>query len=119
MPRYALVIRHREPNWDSVPRDRQKEIIAGYYRWTDDLRASGQYVDSVPLSDGGRTLRSAAVEPTDGPFTETKEIVGGFVLVETPDIAAAVDAARGCPALLIGDRIDVRPVAEHARPEGA
>jgi len=119
MPRYALVIRHREPNWDSVPPDRQKQIIAGYYRWTDDLRAAGTYVDSVPLADGGRSLSSDTVEVTDGPYTETKEIVGGFVLVEVPDIDAAVEAANGCPALKIGDRIDVRPVSEHARPEGS
>ena len=118
MPRFALVIRHREPNWDLIPADRRKQIIAGYYRWTDDLRTSGRYVDSVPLADGGRTLRSDTIEVVDGPFAETKEIVGGFVLIEAPDMDAAVEAAEKCPALSIGDRIDVRPVSERPRPEG-
>ncbi len=46
----------------------------------------------------------------DGPFTETKEVLTGFFIIEARDLDAAVEIARGCPALTHGERVVVRSI---------
>ncbi|MDG4832601.1 YciI family protein [Solwaraspora sp. WMMD1047] len=58
--------------------------------------------------DGTRTV-------TDGPFAETREILGGYYLVELPDLDAAVDWAARCPGALRG-KVEVRPIQEFEEP---
>jgi hypothetical protein len=48
----------------------------------------------------------------DGPFVEAKEIVGGFSIVQANTIEAAAELAKGCPALLTGGSVEIRPLAE-------
>ena len=47
---------------------------------------------------------------TDGPFTETKEVVGGFSLIDARDLAHAVQIALGCLFFVCGGSVEVRPV---------
>ncbi|MEU8245211.1 YciI family protein [Nonomuraea sp. NPDC048916] len=55
--------------------------------------------------DGGRTV-------TDGPFAETREILGGFYVIDVPDLDVALDWAARCPGAHGGGSVVVRPVAE-------
>jgi len=48
---------------------------------------------------------------TDGPFVESKEVVGGFSIVKAESIDAAAELAKGCPALITGGKVEVRPLA--------
>jgi hypothetical protein len=56
--------------------------------------------------DDGRALT------TDGPFTETKEVLGGFYLFEADGIDAALDVASRIPAARMGGAVEVRPIVE-------
>jgi hypothetical protein len=58
----------------------------------------------------GRVVKSKKVV-TDGPFVEAKEIVGGYSVVQAETIDAAAELAKGCPALLAGGNVEVRPLA--------
>jgi hypothetical protein len=49
---------------------------------------------------------------TDGPFAETKEVVGGYYLYEADDLDAAIELAARIPAARMGGAIEVRPVVE-------
>jgi hypothetical protein len=60
---------------------------------------------TVRVQDG-RTLT------TDGPFTETKEALGGYYLYEADDLDAAIDLAARIPAARLGGAVEVRPVVE-------
>jgi hypothetical protein len=48
---------------------------------------------------------------TDGPFVESKEVVGGYSVIKADSLAAAAELAKGCPALLSGGNVEVRPLA--------
>ena len=62
-------------------------------------------------SKGARVRWSGGkISVTDGPFTEAKDLVGGFTLVEARDIDQAVELSRGCPILDGGGSVEVRPV---------
>jgi hypothetical protein len=86
----------------------------------DDLRRDGRLFDSQML-EGGETARSVRVRNgrqtvTDGPFTETKELLAGFNLIEAEDIDEAVRMAAEFPWTHTGC-VEVRPVRdiEHVR----
>ena len=56
--------------------------------------------------DNGQTLT------TDGPFVETKEALGGYLIFEADDLDAAIELAARIPAARLGGAIEVRPVVE-------
>jgi hypothetical protein len=49
---------------------------------------------------------------TDGPFSETKELVGGYILISAESLSEAVQIAKGCPGIEMGDIVEVRPVEQ-------
>ncbi|HZG91368.1 MAG TPA: YciI family protein [Pseudonocardia sp.] len=52
---------------------------------------------------------------TDGPFAETRELLGGFYVIDVPDLDAALDWAARCPGAVGGGGVEVRPVADFGR----
>jgi hypothetical protein len=62
------------------------------------------------LHTEGRVVNAKKVI-SDGPFVEAKEIVGGFSIVQATSIDAAAEIAKGCPVLLVGGNVEVRPLA--------
>ena len=77
---------------------------------TDDARCVGgaqlqpaETATSVRVA-GGRTLM------TDGPFADTKEVLGGFCLIEAADLDEAIEMAARIPAARLGGVVEVRPV---------
>jgi hypothetical protein len=83
------------------------------FPWLDDLQARGAWITGDQLAPP-RRARSVRVRDgkrlvTDGPFTETKEAVGGFDLIEAESMEEAVEIAAGHPAAQ-GGTIEVRPL---------
>lgn len=62
-----------------------------------------------PLEKGGSLVSGKAKTVTDGPFAE-KDMVGGYTLIEAPDLARAVELSKGCPILDFGGHVEVRPI---------
>jgi hypothetical protein len=57
-------------------------------------------------------VRDGAALTTDGPFPETKEALGGYYLLEAPDLDAAIELAARIPAARMGGAVEVRPLVE-------
>jgi hypothetical protein len=83
------------------------------FPWLDDLQARGMWVTGDQLAPPRRArsvrVRNGKSVVTDGPFTETKEVVGGFDLIECGSLEEAVEIAAGHPVAEIGT-IEVRPL---------
>jgi hypothetical protein len=84
----------------------------------DTLRKSGHFLAAQALASVTAAatvrLRDGKAFVTDGPFVETKEQVGGFILVEAKDMDEAIQIAAKIPAIRLG-AIEVRPVKELTR----
>ena len=112
--KYALLIYSSEAGdaFDSLPEDEQKAILGEYFAISelpgtyggDQLQPSAS-ATTVRVEDG-RTLT------TDGPFAETKEVLGGFYLFEADDLDAALEVAARIPAARMGGAVEVRPIVE-------
>jgi len=89
--------------------------------WAEASKAHARFAEQVPQV-GGEIVGGAALQPTqtatsiradvvtDGPFTETKEVLGGYYLVEAKDLDQALEIAKLCPAPFGG--VEVRPVLD-------
>ncbi|KQU99006.1 YciI family protein [Devosia sp. Root105] len=81
------------------------------------LLAGGISAEALTLPSDAVTVRvrGGKTSTTDGPFMETKEVLGGFVLIEAEDIDAAVRIAATNPMAKLGS-IEVRPLVDFSKP---
>jgi hypothetical protein len=110
---YMLLIYDEERAAESVPREQMTEIINAYMAYSQALRDAKMLVGSNRLKP---TSAATAVRTTngqtkvlDGPFAETKEQLGGYYLIDVPDLDAALSWAKRCPGARYGT-VEVRPI---------
>ena len=107
---YALMA-YAEPGYVEALSEAERETVyAEYLALADDPRCLGtarlgpaETATSVQVV-GGRTLM------TDGPFADTKEVLGGFCLLEAANLDEAIEFATRMPAARLGGAVEVRPV---------
>jgi len=78
--------------------------------WMKTLGEKGVLAGGEPLEQTGKQVTGTKKVVTDGPFTEAKEIVGGYLIVNAKDIDEAVEISKGCPVFDVNGRLEVRPV---------
>ena len=100
------------PEWNNLPDPEKRGLSDETYIWCDELEKSGHLrgVNRLDLPATATTVRGSAVSVTDGPFTETKEMLGGYVIVECRDKAEAVEIAKTFPGLRYNFAVEVREV---------
>lgn len=108
--RYALLIYTERGYAETLPEAERDAAYAEYFALAEDDRcvgaaqlASVETATSVRVV-GGRTLM------TDGPFADTKEVLGGLCLIEAADLDEAIELASRVPAARLGGVVEVRPV---------
>ena len=91
------------------PEEMQKHMQK-WFSWIDKLKAKNIYIDGQPLIPSGKTVKGTKPVVTDGPFAESKEIVGGFFLIKANSIEEAAELAKDCPDLPFKGSVEVREV---------
>ncbi len=90
-----------------------QDIIARYRAWSQKWRESGHLTGGEKLTDDpGRIIRSGAqgMIVSDGPYSETKDVIGGYFLIVAEDYAAAETIARDCPHAQRGKPVEIRQI---------
>ena len=105
---YALLIYERPANYEGLGDDERRAMTAEYMAVGEDPAVVGSahlqpisMATTVRVADGDTLV-------TDGPFADTKEALGGFYVIEAPDLDVALRLAKICPA----GNVEVRPVLE-------
>ena len=81
--------------------------------WFDGLQARGIVCAGNPLARNGVVLSGKkAREFADGPFAESKEVIGGTLLLDVATMEEAVAIAKACPSLCYNTNIEVRPISD-------
>ena len=65
-----------------------------------------------PLERVGKVVGGTKKTVTDGPYAETKDVIGGFSIVEAKDLDQAAQLAAGCPITDVGGSVEVRPIKQ-------
>lgn len=111
---YMLLIHTNAARWAEIPEPEAGAILRDFGTFIQDIVRSGHMRGGARLhpASTATTVRRDGdkVLTTDGPFTETREYLGGFVMVECKDLDEALAIARRIPSIRAGDAIEVRPV---------
>lgn len=111
--KYALLIYSDKAAGANITPDQMNKMFAAYDSYTTAIKKSGAYLGGEPLqpTSTATTIRGSGgkARVVDGPFAETKESLGGFYLIDVPDLDAAIKWARSCPGTEYGS-VEVRPV---------
>lgn len=112
---FMLFLHEDLGQFDNRSHDEMMAVIKEYSAWAQSMRDKGHYVGGEKLADdAGKVMRNKAgkIGVTDGPYAETKELVGGYFSIKAADYAEACRLAESCPHLKYGGRIEVRMVHE-------
>ena len=112
--RHTLFLYTNEADFADASPEQIKQEMAVYGAYIDALKQAGVFVDTdwlqpsatattITLRDGGRRVQ-------DGPYAETKEQLGGYFVIDVPDLDAALAWAEKCPSATYGI-VEVRPSA--------
>ena len=111
--KYLCLIYDEEKKLHALPKPEMDALMGEYFAFTKEIRGSGHYLggnDLQPVRNATTVrVRSGQVSTTDGPFAETKEQLGGYYLIDVPDLDAALSWAAPCPASRYGI-VEVRPI---------
>jgi hypothetical protein len=113
MEKYMLVF-HNAPLAEEIyasmsPEDMQAEL-AKWGAWIGGIAAQGKFISSDALDPNGKTVKGSKKVITDGPFTEGKELVSGYMLLQAENIDEAVELSYGCPIYDIEGTVEVRRI---------
>ncbi len=88
-----------------------QQMMQKWMAWMKDLGAKGHIKDQGhPLERTGKLVKGQKKAVTDGPYAETKDIVGGYTLIEAKDLSHATELSLGCPIFEVGGLVEVRPI---------
>ena len=107
MPRFVLLLRDNGSFPADASPDEIQRIIQRYRDWSEKVNSRGE-----KLRDGeGRVLRrhGSKTTVTDGPFAESREVLGGYFILEAPTYDDAVKLCDDCPHLDFGS-IEIRAI---------
>ena len=116
--KYLCLIYDEEAKLAAMPKAESDAFMGEYFAFTNDIKASGQYVAGEALHPVSTAttlrVRGDKTVTTDGPFAETKEQLGGFYLIEAKDLNEALQVAAKIPSAKIGS-IEVRPIVDFSQ----
>jgi hypothetical protein len=109
---YALLI-YTEPGFQEALSDAEREkAYAEYFALSGDARyVTGAQLQPVETATTVRVVDGRRLT-TDGPFADTKEVLGGLCLIEAADLQEALELAAGLPAVRLGAAVEVRPLVQ-------
>ena len=116
--KYVLMYVSRPDLQDAVPAERREEVYGRIYQWFGENGAV--FADSGAELQGPDTATTVSFAAegqapvvVDGPFSEAKEQIGGFSVIDVPDLDAAIALVRTWPSLeLPGVSVEIRPMVE-------
>ncbi len=110
---YILMNYVQEDGWTKLTKAEQQQGMAAYSAYTEALTKAGVLagVGRLQPSSNATTVRVASGKPQvlDGPYADTKEQLGGYYIIDVPDLDAALAWAARCPAAGHGI-VEVRPL---------
>ena len=103
----------KESQWESFSDEEREQMMERCFAYDDELRRGGHFLGGEALQSAHNAvtvrISNGAVNVTDGPFAETKEVLGGILFLEARDLNHAITLTSQHPGVKMG-RFEIRPV---------
>ena len=108
MEKYMFIFYGGDPSHLSP--EAQQAHMQKWFDWVQKLQDQKRYAGGEALIPGGKTVTGPKKVVTDGPFAESKEVVGGYFVVLAKNLNEAVEIAKDCPDYGLNGIVEVREV---------
>jgi hypothetical protein len=110
MQDFMFIFRGGSDVSDLSPEEMQNHMQK-WFQWIDELKSKNIYVGGEALTPAGKTVTGKKALITDGPYAESKELVGGYFVVKAASLDEAVEIAKtGYPDFIFNGAVEVREV---------
>jgi hypothetical protein len=113
--KYICLSYCEEKKWETMPESERNALLDECLAYDDELKKNGHFVGGEALQSAHNAItlrwRSGKVVVTDGPFAETKEQLGGLLVLEARDLNHAIQLMSKHPGVKAGP-FDIRPVED-------
>jgi hypothetical protein len=110
MAKYLFLYRGCRDTESKMPPQEREHMMQRWQVWLGSGFQNGWLLEPGDALKKDRRIVDATKIVTDGPFAESKEIIGGFSVVEAATIDHAAELAKGCPALVAGGTVEIGPL---------
>jgi hypothetical protein len=105
-----------EAKFAQIPQEERERMFEECFAYDDELRRGGHFLGGEALDSAHNAvtlrMKNGKVEVTDGPYVETKETLGGILLLEARDLNHAIALMSKHPAVRMGNTFEIRPAKE-------
>jgi hypothetical protein len=105
-----------ESKWDTLSKDEQEAVIEECFAYDDELKKNDHFVRGEALQSARSAVtlrwRHGKVSFTDGPYAETKEQIGGVLVLEATDLDHTIQLMLRHPGVRLGGPFEIRPIDE-------
>ena len=119
--KFACLGYMEDAKWESLSQREQDAMVEECFAYDDVLRKNGHFVGGEALQSvrNATTLRwqNGKVSITDGPFAETKEQLGGILVLEANDLNHAIQLMSKHPGVRLGGCFEIRPTEDIGLPD--
>ena len=115
MPKFMLLLFDNPSDFADLTPAQMQGVVQEYGAWAEAMGKANKLLGGEKLADeGGKVLRmkGAKIAVTDGPFAESKEVLGGYFLLNADNYAEAVKLAETCPHMKYGASTQIRQIDE-------
>lgn len=111
-----LLLLHVNESWKELGREELEKYVTQNHAWLEHLMTSGKAKGGQALARSGAMVSGKnGRSVTDGPFAESKEVVGGYILLNVASFEEALAIAKTCPTLAYGGKAEVRPLTNECQ----
>jgi len=112
MEKFMLLFRN-DYTTDFIPTPEERQaMMQKWINWVNTLAAQGNLVDQGNrLDNDGKVVKPGNLI-TDGPYTESKESIGGYTVIQSGSLNEAAAIVKDCPILMIGGNVEIRRVID-------
>ncbi|MEE9430629.1 MAG: YciI family protein [Melioribacteraceae bacterium] len=113
MKKFLLLLHENIKVLENLPPKEMEKLINAHIAWATKLGEKGHFVSGDGLQDSATMISGKDCVIKDGPYVESKEMIGGYYLLQAKDLDAIIELAKDCPCHLWGGTTEIRPIADY------
>lgn len=112
MKQFLLLLHEDIEKMSSLSPKEMEELAHAHMAWTEKLAESGHLISGDGLHENGILISGKDAIVKDGPYMESKEVIGGYYLLQAENMEIMVELAKECPCHIWGGTTEIRPILD-------
>lgn len=112
MKKFLLLLHEDTQKLSNLSPKEMEELVKSHMAWANKLAESGHFISGDGLQENGVSITGKDCVVKDGLYLESKELIGGYYLLQAKDLNTIVEIAKECPCHIWGGTTEIRPVMD-------